>query len=686
MENSKRGARYIFICFCVLSLNATAQNQHLVDSLSEKIQSSASKEQKVDALIRLSEEYFYSDTVTFWTYIGQAIELAEKIGYMEGKADAIYTSGRSYILRGLFDHAKGRYIASLQLAEQITYVKGISNSTNGFGHLKIYAGEYDSAIFFYKKAISMLEEEGSIPDALGLSYQNLARAYISKGKYPQAIDYYEQALGLLKEEQKYNIYMGLGSIYYYQGFYVKSQEYQFKALELQEKAGFEKAIAGINGNIANNYAALKNFEKAKEHHEVAIAIFKKNNDQQALALSFNNLAAVLRKMDRLDESEAYLKKAITIYEKGSPNEYLPTCYRNLGEIAMEKGDYIQANTHFKHALALSEQLENEMQIANAMLSIGRAELKLKTYENARKYLYLAIESSERLQSIRNIQDGYRALSELENEVGNYQAAFAAFQQFKAAEDSIHSKENTEEITRIALEHEFQQERDSLSFAQEKATLTYRQKLNKRQWALTGLIVFSILISIIAFLTLRSYQQKKSSNQKLTIANENLRELNQYLKELRKREKELSQAAISSKERELASISMASYEKNTLLKDLEQQLKFIEKRIDEPMRPSFKQLKKTISNGYSMDDSWHSFLHSFQDVHPHFFDKLKNENPQLSNDDLKLSAYLKIGMNNKEIANVTHLTLGSVKTKVNRLKKKLNMTPEDNLRDFMVKFA
>ena len=67
-------------------------------------------------------------------------------------------------------------------------------------------------------------------------------------------------------------------------------------------------------------------------------------------------------------------------------------------------------------------------------------------------------------------------------------------------------------------------------------------------------------------------------------------------------------------------------------------------------------------------------------------KLKEENPVLTAEDLKLSAYLKIGMSNKEIANVTHLTLGSVKSKINRLKKKLEMGPEDSLRDFMIKYA
>ena len=132
--------------------------------------------------------------------------------------------------------------------------------------------------------------------------------------------------------------------------------------------------------------------------------------------------------------------------------------------------------------------------------------------------------------------------------------------------------------------------------------------------------------------------------------------------------------------------MAAHEKNGLLKSLEQKLRFMEERMQDELKPNMKELKKTISNGYSLDESWDSFLHRFENIHPYFFKKLKNEQPSLSMDDLKLSAYLKIGMSNKEIANVTNLTTGSVKVKVNRLKKKLEMKPEENLRDFMFKYA
>ena len=62
------------------SFYAESQNKQTVDSLTEIINSNSDKI-RVDALIKLSREYFYSDTVTFWIHINEAIQLSKEIDY-----------------------------------------------------------------------------------------------------------------------------------------------------------------------------------------------------------------------------------------------------------------------------------------------------------------------------------------------------------------------------------------------------------------------------------------------------------------------------------------------------------------------------------------------------------------------------------------------------------------------------
>jgi len=74
-----------------------------------------------------------------------------------------------------------------------------------------------------------------------------------------------------------------------------------------------------------------------------------------------------------------------------------------------------------------------------------------------------------------------------------------------------------------------------------------------------------------------------------------------------------------------------------------------------------------------------------ELHQEFFKKLKQVYPSLSNNDLRLCAYLKIGMNSKEIADFMHIQPSSSYISRSRLRKKLGLNPDENLYDFLNRF-
>ena len=77
------------------------------------------------------------------------------------------------------------------------------------------------------------------------------------------------------------------------------------------------------------------------------------------------------------------------------------------------------------------------------------------------------------------------------------------------------------------------------------------------------------------------------------------------------------------------------------------------------------------------------MYQFEKVHPAFFTLLKERFPVIALHDLPLSAYLKVGMGNKEIARVSNITIEGVKKSINSLKKKMGLGPEEDLRDFSI---
>ncbi|MEP1095873.1 MAG: response regulator [Cyclobacteriaceae bacterium] len=149
-------------------------------------------------------------------------------------------------------------------------------------------------------------------------------------------------------------------------------------------------------------------------------------------------------------------------------------------------------------------------------------------------------------------------------------------------------------------------------------------------------------------------------------------------------KQLLENEIDLKNRQLSSTSIMMVEKNELLNNLHSDLTILESQAKEnPTSPeTFKSLKKRIQNHLDTDNSWNSFKIHFDEVHPHFFQRLSDLNSDISHKDLKICAYLKLGMDNKQIAQLLNITAASMRTNLYRLKKKLNTKEEDNLREFI----
>lgn len=95
-----------------------------------------------------------------------------------------------------------------------------------------------------------------------------------------------------------------------------------------------------------------------------------------------------------------------------------------------------------------------------------------------------------------------------------------------------------------------------------------------------------------------------------------------------------------------------------------------------------QINSLISDSIKGDDEWTRFKVHFDSVHPEFFTKLKSKSSELTENDLRLCAYLRIGMRAKDIASMLSVSPASVNTNRYRIRKKLGLEKEDSLDDYI----
>ncbi|OPB86680.1 diguanylate cyclase [Elizabethkingia miricola] len=81
----------------------------------------------------------------------------------------------------------------------------------------------------------------------------------------------------------------------------------------------------------------------------------------------------------------------------------------------------------------------------------------------------------------------------------------------------------------------------------------------------------------------------------------------------------------------------------------------------------------------------AFIPLFKQAFPHFYDHMVVENPDMTIDEFKFCALLKLGFTTKDIAEYCHFTVRTVQTKKNRLRKSFNIPSEIDLYVWIDKF-
>ncbi|WP_462247310.1 tetratricopeptide repeat protein [Ekhidna sp.] len=635
--------RYLlYLILCISSISIVLAQNATIDSLENILDTQDLDTNKVNTLINLAFEWRYIDAAKTIVYANDAIALADDIDFVKGKAQALRNLGLGYNYMGNRDSAAFYVSTSRDLAQENGLIQIQADALNTLGNIHFGKSQYDSARMAFQQSYELFDLIKNYENRAVL-LASIAVTYSEQGKYSKALEMYQESLLYFEENDNANM------------------------------------MANLYNNIANIYLERSDFNKAFEYYSNTSKYDSITGNKAGRAHTLLNMGNVLVHLKQIDQAKNNYWLSIFLANSSGSKCTAAMPMTQLGDLYLEEQIYDSAYHYISSALSLAQDCDNKRTMASVYLDLGEYYSIKGDLNKSEATLLEGFNLAKANDLIPNMEELSNALHKVYQRKGQYRSAYEFLAISKDLQNEQFNENSTKRITRLEAEYEFEKEKQIIAEEQKRTELAYEQELARERWMLISAGVLIVLISIIALFAYRSYKVKKTAN--LLLEEKNLR-----LAELREREKRLSDEAIASKERELATMAMASHEKNSLLSDLEQKVSFIEARIGDEMKTSLKEMKKAIADGYSLDKSWDSFLHRFEDVHPHFFDKLKDQNPILTVDDLKLSAYLKIGMSNKEIANVTHLTLGSVKSKINRLKKKLEMGPQDSLRDFMLKYA
>ncbi|MDE6010816.1 MAG: LuxR C-terminal-related transcriptional regulator [Muribaculaceae bacterium] len=307
---------------------------------------------------------------------------------------------------------------------------------------------------------------------------------------------------------------------------------------------------------------------------------------------------------------------------------------------------------------ISRRLSNDHLLALTLRSLGWLRYMQRNYKESMTLLREGLGIAERLEDFSSRREVLSALEECSRALGMPAEAGIYHDRWREINDSLYHHERNDRIRRA--EHLATINRYERRIAEEAQAARWRQTM------LVAVAAFLAVILVLSLLLMWMWRRRTESERRLKMEeNERLTLLNrQYSLE------------IEAKEKELASNTLLMAQKNMQLKDLSRQIERLE---GEGLATGHTDpLKQTISEQLSADDDWRYFKLRFEKVHPGFFEALRERCPALSKTELRLCAYIRVGMTAKEIAQVLSVKPDTVNTSRYRIRKKLALVPEASL--------
>ncbi len=493
----------------------------------------------------------------------------------------------------------------------------------------------DSSIWYAKKGLeitSQYDDEYYKNKEVQLLI-NTGIAYSIKSDYVRSIKYYLKAVNLSEsiisqypEEKEYYqkaliiCYSNIGILYYLDKKYLKSIEIFKKSIPLIEKSGTKEQLGQLFNNIGVNYFALKKYQKALDYYQKALDFFKKTNSRKDIAMSYSNIGEVYSSINEREKALSYLKKAVEIKKETDDNYGLEVAYYNMAKLYFDEGNFENAVKYANKSLNIARIIDNQHDIINDLDLLSRS---------------------------------YAANNQ-------YKEAYKSLLQLKKINDSIFNENKEKQLQELQTKYETKQKENEIMLFKEK------EKKNRleRQMIISGIF----LLSIIFILIIVSLYNKRKNEKKL---------MEKELEKKKLNEEKLNKE-ITFKTKQLTTHALNMMQKNSMLNDLKQQLEVISAESKPENKVALTRLKKMIETNLKSEKDWETFRIYFEQIDNGFYSRLTKMFPKLNNNDLRHCALIKLNMNLKETAAVLNLSPNTIKSARNRLKKKLNLSPEDDL--------
>jgi DNA-binding CsgD family transcriptional regulator len=321
---------------------------------------------------------------------------------------------------------------------------------------------------------------------------------------------------------------------------------------------------------------------------------------------------------------------------------------------MKKGEFDEAFKNMDFALTIRKEMNDKAGEASSYRMLGILYKTQNDYQKAIDNFNIAYNLAVAVGSTAILSAISEQLFEIYNAMNKSDSALKYHILLKDFSDKLKGEETLREFAGMEIASQFQEK--------EKNRL-----IEQRRQRIRNLITAVILLLIVVILGLL-YVLSQSRLRRLSLLNSNI----QLASEKTVLEKETLAKELEIKNKELTTNVIYQIRKNELIHNIVEKLMVNRHSFKKENQNLIEELIKELEN--SKEDSiWREFETRFHQVHNQFYEKLNVINPDLSPNERRLCAFLRLNMSTKEISSITGQSLRSIDVARTRLRKKLNLT-------------
>lgn len=509
----------------------------------------------------------------------------------------------------------------------------------------------DSVLVYLNKALVLSGKTG-YTRYLPAIYGQFALLFSGSGNYSISLDYYFKILNLLDAEA--------------------AEDHDIRSVMIRYSNTYV-TIGTTYFNLENNVKALEYYGKALDQiNRLAATDPKYPVDDKRLIIYINMGGAYLSSRD-FEKAQLNFEKALEMNRKINNAVYYGVLYNNLGIVFKEKKDFERAFDYYNRCLAIRSNLADTAGMAQVYNNLGDYYYLTGDYSKAIEVLDKALDFSRRAGNIRSQMKAANFLNMAYEKVGRDKDALTMHKLFKQLNDSIINSEQIENTARLELQYQYEKQRKESELRQE-ILLAKKERKSLIYLIVAGLLLFSFIIVLLLNRNQRIRIRQATLLQaglELESKNLNLEKQNLLL------EKQNLELELEFRNKELATHVMYLLKKNEFIGSITEKLLALKPLLLPEnkvwMQDIVKEMKSNIDNTV-----WGEFEVRFQQVHKDFYQKLSEQYPDLTPNETKLCAFLRLNMTTKDISAITFQSVKSIQVARARLRKKMDITRDENL--------